>query len=74
MAAKKHTPAKRPGKSIEEWQRHTVQVKLRVGETIAEAIAERSSELGLDKSRYVSQLVLADVARQAGVDLPLPTK
>lgn len=74
MAAKKRTPAKRPGKNVEEWQRHKVQVKLRVGETIADAIAERSAELGVDKSKYVSQLVLADVARQAGVELPLPTK
>lgn len=53
----------RSGSYVHEAQRKTVQVKLRVGETIATAIADRAEELGLDKSRYVSQLVLADLAR-----------
>lgn len=54
---------KRVTQRIPEGQRHTEQVKLRVVPLVAHAIAERAAELGIDKSAYVSRLVVDDVAR-----------
>lgn len=70
--SKDRRKTKASGANIGDSQRHTVKVQLRVGETIATAIADRADELGINKSKYVSQLVLADVARTVGVVIPIP--
>lgn len=57
MAAKKHAPAKRPGKSIEEWQRHTVQVKLRLPPDVAKTLHDRAREAGMRVSAFVARLL-----------------
>lgn len=57
MAARKRTPAKRPGKNIENWQRHTVQILLRLRPEVASTLRARAEEAGLSLAEYVTTLV-----------------
>ncbi len=58
-APKKKTKA--PGANIEEWQRKTIKVQLRVHSLVAATIQQRADAMGIDRSEYVSQLVMADL-------------
>jgi hypothetical protein len=64
-AARKSLARKHPGPPTEEWQRHTIQLKLRVGPLTAETIRARAKALGYSASEYVSLLVQRDVEKEA---------
>lgn len=54
------------GPTQSEPARKRKQLLLRVLPIVAHSIAERSKELGIDKSAYVTGLVVADVAATRG--------
>jgi predicted DNA binding CopG/RHH family protein len=61
MAARNKTPTRKAsGANIEEWQRHTTRLMLRVGPSIVDRAKERALALGLNLSEYISQLVATD--------------
>lgn len=67
MSARKRTPARKPkapGANIEEWQRHTTKVQLRLSPLAAQAIREGAERAGETASGYVERLVLAAIPEE----------
>ena len=62
MAAAK--PKKASGENIEEWQRRTAAVKLRLPAAVAAMVRERAAAKGMTLSGYVSELVARDEPEQ----------
>lgn len=64
MPSPKRTPAPRKasGQNIENWQRHTVQILLRLRPEMAEQLRARATAEGLPLSRYVERLIATDLA------------
>ena len=56
MPAPKRTPAKAPGVNIENWQRHTQQVLLRLQPEIAEMLRASAAAEEMTLAEYVSWL------------------
>ncbi len=54
-------PKKASGANIEEWQRSTAKVQLRMSPLAAQAIREGAERTGETASGYVERLVLADI-------------
>lgn len=53
MATRKRTPAKAPGENIEEWQRHTERLTLRLDPEAMELLASYAKSLGWTKAQVV---------------------
>ena len=51
---------KASGENIEEWQRRTEAVKLRLPAAVAATVRERAAAKGMTLSGYVSELVARD--------------
>lgn len=56
------TPKKASGENIEEWQRGTVQLKLRLRSQDAAWLRHKATEANLSVSAYVTQLLGSDPA------------
>jgi uncharacterized protein (DUF1778 family) len=62
MPAPKSPPARKAsGENIEEWQRKTIAVKLRLSPLAAQAIREGAAREGETVSGYVERVVLAAI-------------
>ena len=62
MAAMK--PKKASGENIEEWQRRTEAVKLRLPAAVAATVRERAAAKEMTLSAYVAELVARDEPEQ----------
>lgn len=64
MTAPKPTPApkKASGKNIENWQRKTVQILLRLPPDVAASMRDRAAQEEMSLTEYVTRLVRQDLA------------
>ena len=62
MAAAK--PKKASGENIEEWQRRTAAIKLRLPSAVAATVRERAAAKDMTLSAYVAELVARDEPEQ----------
>ena len=62
MAARKPVPAKPPGRNVEEWERSTERVVLRLPPEAAAQLRARATAEGVTLSAYVARLIASDMA------------
>ncbi len=63
MPARKPTlTRKASGESIENWQRHTVQILLRLPPDVAASLRARAAREEMTLSGYVARLIATDLA------------